>query len=200
MIQADDLSIRLEKTHSMTGNSLFPAGKAEMLFRRRLEIDLIRVRAKNVCKILFHLRKKRSKLRFLRQDRHIQIAEPIPSLRNKLPDPAEQEHAGDSEIGRIGVGEMLTDIAERRSAEEGVHNGVKQNIRVGMAVQAQSVRNPHAAEDQIPTFREAMHIIAVSDPHCFVLAFSRASAATRSSGVVTLRFSSLPGVMITCIP
>jgi hypothetical protein len=44
---------------------------------------------------------------------------------------------------------MLSDIAERGGAEERVHDGVQQDIRVGVAEETEGVRDFHAAENQL---------------------------------------------------
>jgi hypothetical protein len=43
---------------------------------------------------------------------------------------------------------MFSDIAERGGAEERVHDGVQQHIRIGVTEETEGVRDFHAAEDQ----------------------------------------------------
>jgi hypothetical protein len=47
---------------------------------------------------------------------------------------------------------MFSDIAERCGAEERVHDGVQQDIRVGVTEETEGVRDFHAAKNQRSPF------------------------------------------------
>ena len=63
----------------------------------------------------------------------------------------------------VGVGEMLADVAQPRRAEEGVGDGVQDDVGVGMAEQAAGVVDPDPAQDQRPPLDQPMRV--VTDPH-----------------------------------
>ena len=77
---------------------------------------------------------------------------------------------------------------------------MEQNISVRMAEFAFFRRNCNSAKKEGSAFNKLVYVVSVTDPHLSALAFRMASARSRSVGVVTLRFSSLPGVMMTFTP
>ena len=100
-----------------------------------------------------------------------------------------------------GEGLLNGDLPQRRRAEQSVHDGVRQHIGVAVAEQALFIRHLYAAENEPPTLRQAVDVIAVSDAQTRHSSASRSSrrrrivsATIRSSGVVILMFSSSPSV------
>jgi hypothetical protein len=51
-------------------------------------------------------------------------------------------------VGEVGVGVEVTDVAEAGGAEQGVGDGVQNDVGVAMAEQAARVLDAHAAEDE----------------------------------------------------
>ena len=94
-------------------------------------------------------------------------------------------------VGRVGIGEVLADVAERQCTEKRVHHRVRQHIRVRMAVQTKLKRNIYAADDAVSALDQSVYVIAMSDSHIHSAASLciNASATRMSSGVVTLMFS-----------
>ncbi len=106
-------------------------------------------------------------------------------------------------IGRICIGEMAADVAERRRAQERVHDGVQQNVGIAVAEQALLIRDIDAAEDELSALHEAVDIISHAEtrharsplPSGTRMssdswrAFQNDSAMMRSPGVVILMFS-----------
>jgi hypothetical protein len=64
----------------------------------------------------------------------------------------------------IGVREVRADVAERRRAQDRVGDRVRQDVRVGMAFQAEFTWDRHATQDQGPPRRETMHVPAEAHP------------------------------------
>ena len=60
----------------------------------------------------------------------------------------------------IGIGEVRADIAHRAGAQQGVRQRVGGHIRVAVAKQAQFIGDIHPAEDQPPSLRQPVHVIA----------------------------------------
>lgn len=64
---------------------------------------------------------------------------------------------------RVGVGKMRTDVAEGGGAEEGIDDGVKEDICIGVAGEAGGVRDQDSAEKERAGKIEAVGIVAVAD-------------------------------------
>ena len=69
---------------------------------------------------------------------------------------------------------------------------MRQHVRIRMPEQSKTVRNLHAADDELSALCQTVYVIAVSDPEIshqnasFCCAHRRASATAKSSGVVSL--------------
>ena len=57
---------------------------------------------------------------------------------------------------RIGVGEKRADIAQARSTQNGIGDGVQQRVGVAVAVKAQRMFDFDAAENEFAAFHQAM--------------------------------------------
>jgi hypothetical protein len=66
---------------------------------------------------------------------------------------------------RVGVREMLADVTQRSRAEQGIAQGVEQDVTVRMGEQPEAVCNAHAAQSDEIAFSETVHIIAVANTH-----------------------------------
>ena len=64
---------------------------------------------------------------------------------------------------RIGVGEMGTDVAERRRPQQRVGDGMQQDVRIRMAQQAMGVRYLDTAQDQFAAGDQCVHVPAFAD-------------------------------------
>jgi len=60
----------------------------------------------------------------------------------------------------IGVGEMRADVAEARGTEQGVAKSVSEDVAIGMTNRTFVEGDLDTADDELPTFREAMKIVA----------------------------------------
>ncbi len=75
---------------------------------------------------------------------------------------------------RVGVREVLADIAQRSGTEQRVTQGMQQHVTVGMSQQPKPVWNPHAAKRDVIALAEAVHVVTVADTHrCKTLKISR---------------------------
>lgn len=113
-----------------------------------------------------HGRDVRGHLGRLGNDGAVQIAD-LPAGLAHAPVGLGQQHHGVRalELGR-GVGEELADIAQRGRTQQGVGDGMRQGVGVGVAQQAMGMRNGDAAQDQgafgdqgvgVPAFADAEH-------------------------------------------
>lgn len=68
---------------------------------------------------------------------------------------------------RIGVGEVIAEVAEAGSAEHRIGERVRDRVGVAVPGQPAGVGNAHTAEDQRPRRlrRERVHVDALTHPH-----------------------------------
>ena len=177
------------------------SSKTEPLLGRRLDADAGSVERKRAGEIFPHPLTVGRELRSLRQNRRVNIHDRPARLRQTFPHPLKQQDAGKACVGCVRIGKELSDIAQRRRAEQSVHDGVRQHIGVAVAEQALFIRHLYAAENEPSPLRQAVDVVAVSDAQARHSSTSRssrrrriASATIRSSGVVILMFSSSPSV------
>lgn len=62
----------------------------------------------------------------------------------------------------VGIGEVLADVAQAGAAEKGVHDGVQENVGVGVPLQAQPVIEADTAEYEAATRDETVDVVAVA--------------------------------------
>ena len=110
-------------------------------------------------------------------------------LRQHLPYLLQQDKAVRAEEGIIAVGKQMPNIAQCRDTQQRIHDSMGQHIRIAVSQQASVIRDIHTADDAFPAFRQAVHIIAMSNSHLSILPFRIASPRITSSGVVILMFS-----------
>ena len=101
----------------------------------------------------------------LGQDGGVYIADQIMMF---FQDPADfpHQHQGiRSLVSGIRIREELADVAQSRGAQQGVHNGMAEHIRVGVAQKSFLVGNIHAAHDQFSAFHQTVDIISCTYSH-----------------------------------
>ena len=75
----------------------------------------------------------------------------------------EQRERVGAAVLRVGVGEVMADVAERGGAEQGIGDRVAERVGVGVAEQAVRVRDLDAAEDELPAGDEGVRVPAFAD-------------------------------------
>src|SRR5579884_134413 len=105
---------------------------------------------------------------------------------------------------RIGIGKMHSDIAQGGGAQQGVGDGVRENIGVGVALQPELAGDYDAAQDERPAGRDAVHIPAEASAQLAHEAGLPANSSERNSraksiseGLVILILRSLPCTTLT---
>ncbi len=91
-------------------------------------------------------------------DGDVSVAEGVASLVEKLCYVAQQFLAVDAFVGRVGVGEMVADVAQGGSAEEGIAEGMDSHVGIAVAKQPEGMVNLHAANPQFAVGHEAVHV------------------------------------------
>ena len=72
---------------------------------------------------------------------------------------------------------MTADVAQSERAQNRVGHGVEQRVGVRMTFRAKVGRDFDAAQNQRTTFRQTMHVVAVTDSYHFVCSFFKIASA-----------------------
>ena len=75
----------------------------------------------------------------------------------------QEDQAGNILEGLIRIGKIRPDIAEPGGSQQGVHDGMDDDVGIGMAIEAPFKGNLDAAQDQAPPFFQAVDVIARTD-------------------------------------
>ena len=102
----------------------------------------------------------RLQLRCLCYDDSVHVADGKPCRADKPSRLGQEFPAVCARIVWVGIGKMLPDVAKRRRSEEGVGNGVQQHIRIRVPQQPLFIRYIHAAEDELASLHQSMHVVA----------------------------------------
>ena len=81
----------------------------------------------------------------LRDQRGVDIHHSVALLPEMLSYPFQQQHTGNVVKRRVVIREQLADIPGGDRAQQRIHNGVRQHVGIGMAVQPTLPRDGHAA-------------------------------------------------------
>ena len=79
-------------------------------------------------------------------DGGVDVGDGVAVVGEEADDVAEEELAVDAGIGGVGVGEVAADVAEGCCSEEGVADGVDEDVGVAMSEEAEFVGDEDAAE------------------------------------------------------
>src|SRR5712691_7451304 len=92
---------------------------------------------------------------------------------------------------------MPAEVAEGEGAQEGLADGVREDVGVGVAVQSDLGLERHATQDEGSAAPQGMEVEAEADSGH---ERTRARARRRSAGVVIFTFSARPGTTRTSWP
>ncbi len=146
-------------------DALAAPGEAELLGGRGLHVDVIHMALQIFRQEDAHLRDVRRHFRRLSDNRDIEVTEAVSFGADTFPGFAQQLAAVRALESRIGIGEQLADITQRRSAQQGVGRGVQRNVAVGMGQQTFVVRDANATDHQRAFAAEFMYVKTVTDTH-----------------------------------
>ena len=107
----------------------------------------------------------RRELGRLREHGRIQIAELPAALAHERGNVPQQRNAVRALVARVGIWKMLADVTERERAEQGIHDGMREHIRVRVTVQTKLKRNVHTADDARSAGDQSVYVVTVSDAH-----------------------------------
>ena len=186
----------LQRSDSIGGYAFLLARKAELLFRRRLHVHLIKLQIELFGDVTAHLLDVGRELRTLRHDCRVDVADAIALRTNHLCDMLQELHARHAFPAIVTVGKVPAEIAKRRRAQEGVLDGMQQHIGVRMSQEPIFMRDVDAAYDELAPCHQAVHVVSHAKSRHIVTFISStipaecaksASAIHKSSGVVIFR-------------
>ncbi len=147
----------------MRGNARSLAKGADFFLRGGFDANRFRGDPECLGKLLFHACDVRRDFGLLGNQAGIHIDQPVARL-GRLADRALEDFLGGDPLDRrIGIGKEVTDIGQAAAAQNGVGNGVAEDIRVGMAVQADLGMNRDAAQGERQARLEPVDIVAKAD-------------------------------------
>ena len=130
----------------MGRHALSAAGEAHTLLRSGLDADLVDADVQVHRDIPPHLPDIGCDLRTLGHQRHVHVAYGKAVLLHLCRHLPQQDAAADSLIARVAVRKQVPDIPQRRRAQQGVHQGVEEHVRVRMARKTKLKGNLNAAQ------------------------------------------------------
>ena len=107
----------------------------------------------------------RRELGRLREHGRIQIAELPAALAHERGNVPQQRNAVRALVARVGIRKMFADITERERTEQGIHDGVREHVRVRVTVQTKLKRNVHTADDARSAGDQSVYVVTMSDAH-----------------------------------
>lgn len=174
----------------MSCHPLPSSHEAHPLIGGGLNGDPVGGEVKRLSYPLLHPWDKRIELRCLSHDGCVYVAHPIPSLPEEHKNLPKQYHRVGSGISRISVREVVADISQSSSSEEGISDGMQQHISIRVTQKTPRCRDLYASQDQLTPLRIAVDIVAV--------AYSYASSAHQKSVLRVTRSVLLRGDLLSC--
>ena len=133
----------------------------------------------------------------LEDHRAVDVAHPPPLRLHQAAHPAQQVEAVGAGPGRVGVREVLPQVAQAGRPQQRIGHGVGEDVGVAVTGQAPLAGQPHPAQHQRPpgVVGEGMGVEPQPDPrgHGAI----NASSTRRSSGVVIFMARGSPGTRHT---
>ncbi|CDQ11082.1 protein of unknown function [Acidithiobacillus ferrivorans] len=157
------LSDMLNQNDGMGSNAFTPTGVAQLLGSSRFDIDRIKLHGEVSSNIGAHLRDVRCQFGTLTDDGRVHITHRKTFSLNQLVAMPEQEPGICARETDVGVGKMATDVAQGSRPQQGIADGVKEHIGIGVAGQAEFVGDRHTAENKGSTRHQRMHVKAMAN-------------------------------------
>src|SRR3990172_1471629 len=154
-----------QEGHGDGGDPFAAAYGADPLVGRGLDVDPDRVQPQRLADRLPHLRQVRRQLRPLRDERGVHVPRPVPGLLHRGADLSEEAAAVGPRVGRVVRRVALADVPQAGGAEEGVDDGVEEDVGVAVAAEAGLAGYRHASQDEGALFLKAGYIISDADSH-----------------------------------
>ena len=111
-----------------------------------------------------HFRLVGAELGLLGKDYAIDIDQVMALLLQKPVDLGQEPATVGAGPGRVGIGKVQADITQTRRPQHGVHEGVKEDVGIGVAQQPQGKGNVDPADNEIAAGDKLMNIKANAGP------------------------------------
>src|SRR5579863_9836562 len=142
------------------GDSFLAARKAEPLAGGRFYRDARDIQSRDLGDACAHGVAQGSDFRPLADQRYFQIGDATAARGDPI-DRVFQEFVGGRALPLdVAGGEMRTDIAVRKRAEDGIDQRVESNVAVGMGEEAAMVRHANAANHQVIALAKGVNVVA----------------------------------------
>jgi hypothetical protein len=102
----------------------------------------------------------RGNLRGFGDDGGVEVADFVTALVENFSDPFEEGQTADAGEGGVGVGKMMADVSFADGSEEGIHDGVAEDVGVGVAFESSVGGDFDAPKNERSAFDEAVDVIA----------------------------------------
>ncbi len=139
---------------------------------------------------------------FLGGDHDVDVVDPPSALGDPRRDVAQQDERVGVAVGVVARGKQRPEVGQPRRAEQGVGDGVRDRVAVGVAGEARRVLDPNATEHERRRVAEGMDVEAEPDavPHGPSPVSRSACASSRSPATVSFRLRVSPGTITTVPP
>src|SRR5918997_4890286 len=200
----------LQKADGLGGYTLAPARKPQALGGGTAHADPRGFDVEGARQVLAHGLPVVPYLRPLADHNRVHVGDG-PGVSNERPRLAQELYGVGVPVTLVGIGEVVADIFESGGPEQGVSNGVGEDVSIGVAEETPLEGDLHAAEDELAgSFHrgEGVSVNAQTHPETQLCtprwaasrAASIASASTRSSGEVSLMLVFSPATITTRPP
>ena len=156
-------SSRLDQRHRVRRDPFAPAREAHPFRRRRLDVHRVGPDAEIGGEAGAHPVQMRGEPRRLGDDRGVRVHHFESPAMEKGHDAAEQDPAVDPGKLRVRVRKVPADVPEPRRTEQGIAQGVDEDVAVGVGGKAPIELDGDPAEHQLRAGREPMGIVSVAD-------------------------------------
>lgn len=190
---------RLNQRHRKRSGAFLAANETQLFGSCRFDGNLIGLNVEGSSKIVAHLRGIAHDFGRFEHESGIDIDNSKVLSSQQPRDFLQKDETGDSGKALITVRKMRAEIAEIGRAQQGIANGVTQNISIRVPGKALLMRNVNPAENHGAPAHQRMNIITKTYTHV-PNSWLKSSAICKSLGVVIFKFLSSPSTHTTCPP
>ena len=149
----------------MHSDTFFTSDKPELFGGSGFNVHLVQINLKIRSNQRAHRFNMRRHFWRLSNDGVVDIAD-LPAFGVDQAHHMTQQHATVRTFeGRVGVREMLADIAQRRGAEQRITERMQQHVAIRMGQQTKFMWDSHTAQGNKIALSKTVHIIAVANTH-----------------------------------
>src|SRR5262249_5403813 len=156
--KGDRLSLPLQRDDGLRLGGAAFADRADLFRCLELDADAVELDSERMRDPFADRAAVVLQLRALEDDGGIDVDDRVAELERKLFRVAEEDERIASFPARVGIGEMHTDIAEGGGAENGIGDGVGEDVGVGVSGESEFAGDGDAAENERAAGLDAVHV------------------------------------------